>query len=137
MFATYSADSNVVTLHSRPTQSVSVPAVSYLFSMPPNDKHESIIFGITPEFAIIELRASHSSSPSLTFHSQRCLPLLGPPKMILPVDPMAWGFGTSWTGHDVLLSVSGAGELAFWIPEECEKSGWRCTGSSCAAVPCD
>ena len=30
--------------------------------------------------------------------------------------------------HDVLLSVSEDGELAFWVPETNGKTGWRCTG---------
>ena len=30
--------------------------------------------------------------------------------------------------HDVLLSVSEDGELAFWVPETNRKIGWRCTG---------
>ena len=29
--------------------------------------------------------------------------------------------------HDVLLSVSEDGELAFWVPEANGKTGWRCT----------
>lgn len=97
--------------------------------MPSKDKHESI-FGITLDFSVIELRTSDSHLPSstLTLHSQSCLPQLSPAcaiKMILPVDPMAWGLSSQWTQHDVLLSVSENGELDFWVPEE---SGWRCTG---------
>jgi hypothetical protein len=95
--------------------------------MPSKDEHESI-FGITPDFAIIELRTSNFPSPSLTLHSQNRLPPLTPActiKMILPVDPMAWGLSAQWTQHDVLLSVAENGQLAFWVPEE---SGWRCTG---------
>ncbi|KAF8222144.1 WD repeat-containing protein [Tricholoma matsutake] len=128
-FATYSAANNLVTLHSTPAKSISVPALNYLFSMPSKDKHESI-FGITLDFSVIELRTSDSHLPSstLTLHSQSCLPQLSPAcaiKMILPVDPMAWGLSSQWTQHDVLLSVSENGELDFWVPEE---SGWRCTG---------
>ncbi len=73
--------------------------------------------------------------------------------MILPVDPMAWvgqlGSGTRGTSleHDVLLSVSDDGELAFWVPGDdsgertkavdghsanvlngAGTSGWACTG---------
>jgi len=123
-FATYTATSNIVTLHSTPAKSIPVPALNYLFSMPSKNEHKSI-FGITPDFSIIEIRASHFPSPSLTIHSQTCLPLLSPAcatKMILPVDPMAWAIGIQ---RDVLLSVSEIGELAFWVPEE---NGWRCTG---------
>jgi hypothetical protein len=97
--------------------------------MPSKDGHESII-GITPDFSIVHLRTSHFPYPSLTIHSQNVLPLPSPPKMILPIDPMAWGFTQSWSQHDTLLSVSDAGELAFWIPEDGTStgSGWRCTG---------
>lgn len=100
-------------------------------------------------------------------------------KKIIPVDPMAWGWGWDewddyrkssitgspiltrsrsrfsgsgvrngrggWEEHDVLLSVSECGELAFWVPEAYASSsggdkrvngnglrsaanGWRCTG---------
>ena len=73
--------------------------------------------------------------------------------MILPVDPMAWvgqiGLGKRGASqeHDVLLSVSDDGELAFWVPEddlgihaktanglcatalnETATSAWTCTG---------
>ena len=126
-FATYSALNSVVTLHSKPARSISVPALTYLFSMPSQNERESI-FGITPDFSIIELRTSNFPSPNLTLHSQSYLPSLNPGctiKMILPVDPMAWGLSAQRTQHDVLLSVSENGGLAFWVPEE---SGWKCTG---------
>ena len=73
--------------------------------------------------------------------------------MILPVDPMAWvgqiGLGTRGASqeHDVLLSVSDDGELAFWVPGDdssvqvkapnghsattlngAGSSAWTCTG---------
>ena len=41
---------------------------------------------------------------------------------------MAWGHSRDWMEHDVLLSVSEDGELAFWVPETNGKTGWRCTG---------
>ena len=41
---------------------------------------------------------------------------------------MAWGHSSDWMEHDVLLSVSEDGELAFWVPETNGKMGWRCTG---------
>jgi hypothetical protein len=48
--------------------------------------------------------------------------------MILPVDPMAWGMRREWVNHDVLLSISELGELAFWVPDESSPQ-WRCSGS--------
>ncbi len=65
--------------------------------------------------------------------------------MIQLVDPMAWEKKSSWAEHDALLSISEAGELGFWVPEERtlpglhatidglparkeSQSGWRCTG---------
>lgn len=93
--------------------------------MPSSNGHESII-GITVDFAIVQLRATSESGLSL--QSLNHLPLPCPPKLILPVDPMAWGLDRAWSEHDVLLSVSGDGELAFWVPESISESGWRCTG---------
>ncbi|KIY70161.1 hypothetical protein CYLTODRAFT_348194 [Cylindrobasidium torrendii FP15055 ss-10] len=59
---------------------------------------------------------------------------------VLPVDPMAWGLSHHWVAHDVLLSVSREGVLAFWIPEDAEGAAsqeegsdegvvWTCTGT--------
>ena len=49
---------------------------------------------------------------------------------------MAWGSYAVSTQHDVLVSISNEGELAFWVPEpespctqESERGKWRCTGS--------
>ncbi|KAF9462089.1 WD repeat-containing protein [Collybia nuda] len=126
-FATYSA--SVLTLHSTPPQSIELSPISYLFSMPSRDGYESII-GITPDFLIIHIHVCHSPSPSLTLQSQDVLPQSCPscsPKMILPVDPMAWSLNQAWTQHDALLSVSKTGDLAFWKPED-SNGGWRCTG---------
>jgi len=101
-----------------------------LFSMPSRDGGESLI-AITTDSSILRLHVTYSPSPSLIIRSQSELPIPLPrPKAILPVDPMAWGFGNSWMQHDVLLSISAVGELAFWVPEERVDvgSGWRCTG---------
>ena len=56
------------------------------------------------------------------------------PATIVAVDPMTYGdpctaFNTSFE-HDVLLSVSHAGELAFWTPAVVDEKQvtWKCTG---------
>ncbi|KAL1738753.1 RAVE protein 1 C terminal-domain-containing protein, partial [Schizophyllum fasciatum] len=75
---------------------------------------------------------------ALSVHCHAALPLPAPPALVRQVDPMAWGLGRAWTGehdvgawteHDVLLSVSDAGDLAFWVPEAAGTHGWRCTGA--------
>ncbi|KAF5384978.1 hypothetical protein D9615_001393 [Tricholomella constricta] len=123
-FVTYSASNSMLTLHSAPPQNLSIQNIAYLFSVPSQDQDDSII-GITPDFSIVHLHAIHAPSPSLILRSQSTLPLSCRPKMILPVDPMAWGLRQPWTQPDVLLSISHAGELAFWVPEETATASWR------------
>ncbi|KAF9015532.1 RAVE protein 1 C terminal-domain-containing protein [Cyathus striatus] len=120
-FATYSKSNDSLTLHTSPPQTVTLPRLENLFTIPSSDGRE-YIFGITPDFLIIEL----AIEPSLCVISQNHLPLSTHTKFIQPVDPMAWKGKKQWTEHDVLLSVSENGELAFWVPEAHE--GWRCTG---------
>lgn len=124
-FATYTKSDGILTFHSPSTQTVSLPQLESLFTMPSPDGYESII-GITVDFTIVHLRATKETG--LILQSKNRLPLTCPPKLILPVDPMAWGLDRAWNEHDVLLSVSGDGELAFWVPETISESGWRCTG---------
>ncbi|GLB36004.1 putative RAVE protein 1 C terminal [Lyophyllum shimeji] len=124
---TYDASNRVLTLQSAPPQSLLVPALTHLFSIPGHDKEESII-GITKDFSIVHVRTSFTPTPKLSFCSQSTLPLSCPPEIILPIDPMAWGFRHSWAQHDVLFTISKTGELAFWIPEDTAISSWRCTG---------
>jgi hypothetical protein len=97
-----------------------LPPINSLFSLPSKDGHETIV-GITADFSIVQVHV-----PGLTLYAHDTLPI-PTPKMILPVDPMAWGLRREWATHDVLLSVSEFGELAFWVPDE--SSAWRCTGS--------
>jgi hypothetical protein len=125
-FATYAASSGLLTLHSTPPTSISLPSITSLFSMPSKCGHESII-GITPEFSIVHIYVINSNT--LTWHSHNSLPLPSPPNMILPADPMARGLGNSFHEDDVLLSVSELGELAFWVPEMGSKPEWRCLGN--------
>lgn len=120
-FATYSSSNCTLTLHSTPPTMLSLPPVESLFSLPSEDGDEFII-GITPDFSIVQVHIKDG----LTLNSHNCLPIPRP-KKILPVDPMAWGLSHPWVAHDVLLSISDCGELAFWVPED-SKSHWRCTG---------
>lgn len=122
--ATYSSTDQILTLHSQPPIALSLPLLTSLFSLPSSSTHESVI-GITPTFSIIHI--IYTPSPqSLTQHSHHVLPT--PVKMILPVDPMAWSGEKEWREHDVLLSVSEEGELAFWVLDEGGgEHPWRCT----------
>ncbi|KAK7064348.1 WD repeat protein [Favolaschia claudopus] len=97
-----------------------LPQISSLFSLPSKDGRETIV-GITVNFSIVQVRV-----PELTLYAHNTLPI-PKPKMILPVDPMAWGRRGEWATHDVLLSVSETGDLAFWVPDD--SSAWRCTGT--------
>ncbi|KAJ6621584.1 RAVE protein 1 C terminal-domain-containing protein [Mycena sp. CBHHK59/15] len=122
-YATYSTSNGTLSLNSAPQSVLSLPSISSLFSLPSKEGQETII-GITTDFSIVQIHVA----PSLTLHSHNSLPVRTP-KMILPVDPMAWGLSHQWATHDVLLSVSQLGELAFWVPDESSPSEWRCTGS--------
>lgn len=130
--ATYSSTNLTLTLHSHPAITLSLPSLTSLFSLPSSGTHESII-GITSTFSIIHIiytpSPSSSEPESISQHSHQALPSSA--KMILPVDPMAWSGEREWSEHDVLLSVSEDGELAFWILDEGAEAGgvspWRCT----------
>ncbi|KAH7928501.1 hypothetical protein BV22DRAFT_1004629 [Leucogyrophana mollusca] len=124
LFATYSSVDSVLTLHSSPPSMLILPPVTSLFSLPYKAGHEFIV-GLTPDFSIVHV---HMSESSLILYSHNTLPLPSPPKLVLPVDPMAWSGINSWEEHDTLLSVSEEGELAYWITEEGNSPGWRCTG---------
>lgn len=157
-FVTYSSSTNLLTLHTSPPATLQVASVTSLFALPPpshSDPHRTLI-GITASYTVVAIHAVISGpTPALSLLSESTLPLPAPPKMILPVDPMAWvgqyGMGTRGVAqaHDVLLSVSEDGELAFWVPEgglgdrsdpaangkvngargrEGQKVSWRCTG---------
>ncbi|KAJ7706334.1 WD repeat-containing protein [Mycena rosella] len=118
--ATYSAADGLLTLSSESQTTLPLPPISSLFSLPSKEGQETIV-GITVDFSIVQVHVN----PGLALYSHNSLPIRTP-KMILPVDPMAWGMRREWATHDVLLSVSELGELAFWVPDDSE---WRCTGS--------
>ncbi|KAJ7596877.1 RAVE protein 1 C terminal-domain-containing protein [Mycena floridula] len=148
-FATYSSSTCILTLCScsGPGRStLAIPAIQSLFTVPSFSRHETII-GITEGLEIVHIHVTTATEkdalPMLSVHSHNSLPLPHSPKIILPVDPMAWGSGAKGPGveHDILLSVSDIGELAFWVLEErhCpavngqtstsdDAWGWRCTG---------
>ncbi|KAF8898903.1 RAVE protein 1 C terminal-domain-containing protein [Infundibulicybe gibba] len=126
-FATYSASDNMLALCLPSQQTIPLPPIDSIFSIPSRHIGHEIIIGIALDSSIIQIDLS--DIPSLTLLSHNRLPLPSNPKMILPVDPMAWGLSQSWAEHDVLLSISETGQLAFWVPENEEgTSSWRCTG---------
>ncbi|KAJ7169732.1 RAVE protein 1 C terminal-domain-containing protein [Mycena filopes] len=122
-YATYSTANGTLTLSSAPETALELPEISSLFTLPSREGQESIV-GITADFSIVQVHVN----PGLVLYSHNNLPVRTP-KMILPVDPMAWGLRGHWTTHDVLLSLSELGELAFWVPDESSPPEWRCTGS--------
>ncbi|KAI6119823.1 RAVE protein 1 C terminal-domain-containing protein [Pisolithus croceorrhizus] len=126
LIATYSADHSELLLHSNPPSVLTLPRISALFSAPSQSEHESIV-GVTDEMSILHIHISTTPCPTLVLHSCDALPLPKRPKLILPVDPMAWS-GTTMSDYDHLLSISDEGELRFWILEHGKSSGWRCTG---------
>ncbi|KAF8973548.1 WD repeat-containing protein [Flammula alnicola] len=107
-----------------PSTNLTIPDLESLFTMPSPTGYEYIL-GVTADFTIVQLQAT--DAPSLTILSQHQLPLSYTPKFILPVDPMAWGHTRDWADHDVLLSISEGGEIAFWVLDINVENGWRYT----------
>ncbi|KAF7985328.1 hypothetical protein HWV62_6523 [Athelia sp. TMB] len=137
--ATYSCADQTLTLVSSPLPTPAtlvIPELKSLFALPSNSasSKESII-GITASQSIVHIIYSCGE---LIQHSHPALPLVTQASMVLPVDPMAWASEMgARTPHDVLLSVSDGGELAFWALEEAfaqdgkaeAESEWKRTGS--------
>jgi hypothetical protein len=123
-FATYSKSDGLVKLHSSPLQTLLVPNIESLFTMPSFNRYEFIL-GITADFTIVQIQVTEA--PSLIIIGRHRLPLAYTPRFILPVDPMAWGSPRNWAERDVLLSISESGEITFWVPEANAGKGWRCT----------
>ncbi|EMD42152.1 hypothetical protein CERSUDRAFT_110689 [Gelatoporia subvermispora B] len=164
----YNASMSHLTLHSTSADStppvLSVPPLVALFSFPlplletgasPYMQSEEIphVMGITVNHEMLLFRIAlpspaASSRPSVTLKRMQPLPLSIPPAVILPVDPMAWSNpygGNNNLGadsiHDVLISISHEGDLAFWTctrsesvslnnqrEEEQARVSWQCTG---------
>lgn len=124
-FGTYCHKTSTFTLcTASSSETLVIPPISSLFTLPSPFSDTESIFGVTDECAILHIQFSEAG---LSLRSQNCLPLSLPPKMILPVDPMAWVSGNNNSAtHDTLLSLSETGELAFWVAEE--DNGWQCTG---------
>jgi len=116
---------------------LTVPPLQSLVAFPITNSHTPLI-GITKDHLIAHIHIPDSSDPSVKpeLYSVNSLPLESPPRLILPVDPMAWSSHGLSIERDVLVSVSDDGVLSFWVPEtesaiptKHEKSRWRCTGS--------
>ncbi|RXW19520.1 hypothetical protein EST38_g6323 [Candolleomyces aberdarensis] len=86
------------------------------------------MIAIATDYTVIQIKCTGGPNPELSIVSQTPLPLPSTPKFIQPVDPMAWGNLRDWSEHDVLLSVSQEGELAFWALEASNGQAWKCTG---------
>lgn len=128
--ALYSSHSQMLVVYpSSPSLSIKLPFLSFLFSLP-SSNHCTSIFGLMSDFTIIHVIVRDTQdSPELYIHSESTLPLMQPPQMIIPVDPMAWSDRTYHVErvHDVLLSIAIDGELAFWIPGSLDNEPWICT----------
>ncbi|TFY65144.1 hypothetical protein EVJ58_g2168 [Rhodofomes roseus] len=126
-FVTYASQAGRLTLHTPAPATLCVPPLVALFSLPvPSSSPTSLsrtILAVTETHTILVIYANLSPEPALAIRLESSLPLPTPPRMILPVDPMAWsgtrGEATAMSAdaHDTLLSVSEDGELAFWVPE--------------------
>ncbi|KAH9944024.1 RAVE protein 1 C terminal-domain-containing protein [Epithele typhae] len=147
-YATYSKASSLLTLHTNPPATLTVPPLTRLFALSaPHAYRTRTLVGVATSQEVLLISAVLSGpTPSLRLISQGSLPLPSPSKTIIPVDPMAWvgqlGARTP-VEHDVLLSVSEDGDLTFWRPEinlhspsngyvidgKMEKQTvWKCTG---------
>ncbi|KAH9064341.1 RAVE protein 1 C terminal-domain-containing protein [Lactarius vividus] len=131
-FATFSNATCLLTLHTTPELTLSLPPISSLFSLPSrNSAPYECIYAIAADLAptIFHIHAMSGGLPSLSMISQTALPLPSPVAFILPVDPMGWISSRDTAGmeRDVLLSVGRDGELMFWVPDG-NGTGWRRTG---------
>lgn len=145
-FITYCDTTGQVTIHaansSLKPNSVDIQRVTSLFSIVSTKEAGSAsVIAVSENDTLLLLRASLGStsgdterSPlSIAVQSESSLPLESRPKMILPVDPMAWSgpFATnqSFSEQDVLVSVGVDGELAFWrVDLNAPSTTWKCTG---------
>ena len=130
--ATFSNATCLLTLHTTPELTLSLPPISSLFSLPSKDiAPYECIYAISADLAptIFHIHAVSGELPSLSVVSQTALPLPSPVAFILPVDPMGWisSRDTAGTERDVLLSVGRDGELMFWVPDG-NGTGWHRTG---------
>lgn len=144
-FVTYSSATQQLVLHIIPPISVELPNLISVFSLPPDSSStqsakSGTLVAITAEHEVVLIDVNLPSTnpniniqPALRISSRSFLPINPPSSHILPVDPMAWTgpylSGKKGMDHDVLLSVTAEGELAFWVPNDVsEGQGWKCTG---------
>ncbi|KAI0082261.1 hypothetical protein K474DRAFT_1742410 [Panus rudis PR-1116 ss-1] len=141
-FVTYSAGNDTLMFHADPPVQLTVSKLISLFSIPNSTPsslpscHVSLV-GVTAdqEIVVFDLTLPTTVLPgTLSISSTSALPLPSPPLRIMPVDPMAWSNHYlnryQEVEHDALLSISGEGELAFWIPlGSNEGPSWKCTGA--------
>ncbi|KAF5323620.1 hypothetical protein D9611_005764 [Ephemerocybe angulata] len=125
--ATFLQETGILTLNSDPAQTLELPRLENLFTMPSPSGCEFII-AVTADYSVIQIKVTEGLTTQLSIVSEGPLPLSSKPKFIQPVDPMAWPTMREWMEHDVLLSVSEDGELAFWAPEPSNGAPWKCTG---------
>ena len=140
---TYSSSTQLLTLHTSPPSTLSISSIVSIFALPnesgngtSTSKQTLVAITDSQSIAVIDILLPSPSStisfPSLSLRSLTSLPFESSTKLVLPVDPMAWSgsytTGNRGNGHDVLLSVSEEGGLAFWIPTEGPGLvEWRCT----------
>lgn len=132
---TESEHSFVLSLYQPPFESqaatLDVPRLTSLFSLPPS-KGFTMLIGITPNNSIVRIEVSNQATPMLKFLSETTVPTVKPPALIIPVDPMAWSYSKGARReqrHDVILTISETGELAFWaFDDDDQHKKWVCTG---------
>ncbi|EJD03819.1 uncharacterized protein FOMMEDRAFT_106015 [Fomitiporia mediterranea MF3/22] len=117
------------------TSTVSVERLTSLFCLPSGSSNS--IIGITPSYQIIQIRIIPVDQGRNRSFELRSLPPTHLPtsdtlSLVIPVDPMAWSNANAPTNgreHDILLSISDGGELAFWsFADDNGQINWKCTG---------
>ncbi|KAH8120057.1 RAVE protein 1 C terminal-domain-containing protein [Phellopilus nigrolimitatus] len=134
-----SSEKTMLTLHRSPQLSspvsFDVPRLISLFCLPSGSS--DFLIGITPSYTIVHIEVPSLDQPQPpllkpTSVTSTSLPSSKPLVLVIPVDPMAWS-STRKSGnncaHDILLSISNDGELAFWALEKGRfHRSWVCTG---------
>lgn len=113
---------------------ITVPPIVLLFGIAVSVKEHYTILGVTAALTIVVVHTclptpngSAILRPSISLHSETHLPLETVPKIILPIDQMAWTHSDEL--HDVVLSISANGDLSFWkLDTEGGTIDWKCTG---------
>lgn len=104
---------------------LAVPPLSDVFSLQGTDP--DCLLGVGQDFSLVHVLVTLGDKPSLKLQSHTCLPLDDAPKLILPVDPMAWsGMRNTSAIKEDLLVISHDGELSFWARDGA--GGWLRAG---------